>query len=419
MGMLVSLSEFGIIRPSHSAVAATFSEAHISHSSFSHLKQLAFAPGADAMLTYSVRQKNEQIQVKNYVGTIELKDGTQIEILPKTNFDSRQLLLNMLRTLRNTPFKSIGRAHVGSAPQSVKELFIGAFLTEIENIVGQQLGKNYQTQLQNESYLRGKWLINKQLKSGALSRDRFWAETDVFSVDTAANRLLKSCLVFVDQRSTLGSNKKRITRLRHLLDNVPESYNLPRDFKETQRLSRGFERYRVALSWADIFLKNKSFSPFAGIDHNFALLFPMQQLFEDYVTHSLLKNLSNCQVTRQDRRHFLVENHLDQRLFGLRPDVVIETATQTIVVDIKWKTLKARNQAGHYGIEQTDLYQLFAYGKKYAADALYLLYPANPDFVERLPPFSYENQAMFLHVVPYDLAASGAENVRKIFPDLC
>lgn len=55
------------------------------------------------------------LQAQNFVGVIQTKDGTTIEILPKikelSNQDSRQIVLKMLKTLKDSPFK-IGRAHV-------------------------------------------------------------------------------------------------------------------------------------------------------------------------------------------------------------------------------------------------------------------------------------------------------------------
>ena len=53
------------------------------------------------------------ITAKNYVGMIAMKDGTVIEILPKICSDndesgaqSKKILIKMLNTLRNSPFKN-------------------------------------------------------------------------------------------------------------------------------------------------------------------------------------------------------------------------------------------------------------------------------------------------------------------------
>ena len=72
---------------------------------------------------------------------------------------------------------------------------------------------------------------------------------------------------------------------------------------------------------------------------------------------------------------------------------------------MRWKRLNRNDKPGHYGISQPDLYQMYAYGKKYqktgAAPDLYLLYPHNKNFDA---PFKYEYETgLRLTVFPVDL----------------
>ena len=60
----------------------------------------------------------------------------------------------------------------------------------------------------------------------------------------------------------------------------------------------------------------------------------------------------------------------------------------------------------HYGISQSDMYQLYAYGKRYQRSGanhigLYLLYPANQEFQKDLD-FYYE-EGLSLKVRPVNL----------------
>ena len=63
----------------------------------------------------------------------------------------------------------------------------------------------------------------------------------------------------------------------------------------------------------------------------------------------------------------------------------------------------------NYNISQADMYQLYAYGKKYAlnsdsqeAPRLILLYPSNPNFQKSLDNFIYEGD-LTLQVIPFNL----------------
>ena len=59
----------------------------------------------------------------------------------------------------------------------------------------------------------------------------------------------------------------------------------------------------------------------------------------------------------------------------MKPDIVLtHTPTQTVfIMDTKWKLLS--DEKSNYGIAQSDMYQMYAYQKKYSAKNVTLLYP--------------------------------------------
>ena len=83
------------------------------------------------------------IKVKNYVGVIEIKGGTTIEILPKIYLSdgedqeqtTRRLFLKMLRHLRDSPFRVIDQAHLKTSRFPILEIFITSFLTELGTLI--------------------------------------------------------------------------------------------------------------------------------------------------------------------------------------------------------------------------------------------------------------------------------------------
>ena len=75
------------------------------------------------------------------------------------------------------------------------------------------------------------------------------------------------------------------------------------------------------------------------------------------------------------------------------------------MIDCKWKLLNEKDVRKNYGIAQSDMYQLYAYGKKYRdpkCTQLVLLYPKQEFFQEPLPTFDYE-LGLPLVVLPVDL----------------
>ena len=119
-------------------------------------------------------------------------------------------------------------------------------------------------------------------------------------------------------------------------------------------------------------------------------------------------------VTVQESSAHLVDEHVGTPKFKLRPDILIRQNGRTLVLDTKWKKINGRDSgAGNYGIEQSDLYQLYAYGKKYAADDLFLVYPANKAFQQPLSVFGYDATTR-LHVVPFDVTNPPVNEVEKL-----
>ena len=51
-----------------------------------------------------------------------------------------------------------------------------------------------------------------------------------------------------------------------------------------------------------------------------------------------------------------------------------DNAGHTVILDTKWKKL-VDNSRFNYGISQADMYQMYAYSKKYNTEHIVLLYP--------------------------------------------
>jgi 5-methylcytosine-specific restriction enzyme subunit McrC len=148
--------------------------------------------------------------------------------------------------------------------------------------------------------------------------------------------------------------------------------------------------YEQVLLWCKTFLFENSFSPYKGNDVAFALLFDMNLLFESYVGHYLKMNHNDVQL--QDKTHHLACLNGSGK-FQLKPDIVIDNGR--IVADTKWKLLD--EDKTHQGVSQADMYQLFAYGKKYTKSPckkLFLVYPKQVDNESLLEhTYHFENPA--------------------------
>lgn len=334
------------------------------------------------------------LQAQNYVGVIQTKDGTTIEILPKvqevSDEESKNILIKMLKTLRKSPFKNFNMAHLKSSQMPLLEIFISMFLEELTKLVQKGIKSDYIAKEENLTFLKGKLLMGGQIKHNTIHKERFFVQYEEFSADRVENRLIKTTLAYLYEKSKSNKNQQRIREFLFVFDEIEISHTIKTDFSKV-KLNRQMKDYEQVLLWCKTFLLENSFSPYKGHDIAFALLFDMNVLFESYVGHYLRK--IGFDVSLQDRGKYLVERHSK---FALRPDIVIRGKENIIIADTKWKIIKDEKD-----ISQADMYQLFAYGKKYANQKLYLIYPKSTHKQPKLS-YRYEN-GLDLKVYYFDL----------------
>lgn len=342
------------------------------------------------------------LQAQNYVGVIQTKDGTTIEILPKISSvesedESKEILIKMLKTLKKSPFKNFNTANLKSSKLPLLEIFISMFLEELTKLVQKGIKSDYVTKEENLKFLKGKLKIGEQIKQNSIHKERFFVEYQEFSSDRVENRLIKTTLSYLYKKSKSNRNQQRIREFLFVFDEIKPSHDIKTDFSKV-KLNRQMKDYEQVLLWCKTFLLENSFSPYKGDDVAFALLFDMNLLFESYVGDYLKKK--GLDVSLQDKGKHLVE---EPKKFALKPDIVIKHENEIIVADTKWKIIKEEKD-----ISQSDMYQLFAYGKKYKNQQLYLIYPSNGEKELELF-YEYEN-GLNLHVLFFDAEKDFKEN---------
>lgn len=336
--------------------------------------------GADAveLLSLSARRGvGKIITARNYVGLITMADGTAIEILPKissgefSEAETKKIFLEMLKTLRDVTFKDFNVSHLHTQKLSLLEIFIKMFLDEVTILTKQGLKAVYTPVEANERFYKGKMLASQNIKYNLVNKERFFIRYDEFSINRPENRLIKSTLRFLLKATGDGRNRQNASRLLTFFEGADYSASVDADFSKCF-IDRSINHYDKVLSWCRVFLCGNSFTAFSGSEIAFALLFPMERVFESFVAAKFRKHIKNhVNVWTQDSRYSLF--YYPTKSFALRPDIVLSDGNETIVVDTKWKILS--DAMRNYGISHSDMYQMYAYSKKYAAKKIIVLYP--------------------------------------------
>ena len=124
-------------------------------------------------------------------------------------------------------------------------------------------------------------------------------------------------------------NRQLLRSLRQLMEvtEVPLAVNPHADWQRHQ-VDRSMLHYRPVMQWVGLFLFGHGLATFSGRHRNLSLLFPMEQVFEDFVTHSFRryqKRITKCDRTKVRKKPLAVKiddrGTSNQRAFMMKPDI--------------------------------------------------------------------------------------------------
>lgn len=335
-----------------------------------------------------------------WVGVVQVP-GVQIEILPKVDalsdlgevrdpeqarYEVRRNLLYMLSVSGDVPVRNrdVARLALRQAPLSETLAAIFADRLRQELLLGPE--RAYQEHEANLRCFKGKLSIARQALYNAAHRERFYCQYDEFSDDTLMNRIFRaSCRVLLEVTRTPATQDV----LRHcllLLDGVADVEVQGADFARIS-LNRQSQRFEDVLRFCQLLLSGRTPTIEAGGVRTFSLLFDMNKVFERFVVAFLRRyvapRLPGVEVFPQALHH---KRHLMESegagVLRLEPDVLVESPGNRLIVDTKWKLL-APGKRGRGGVGDADLYQLYAYTRRYGCKRSVLLYPFVPGLEPR------------------------------------
>lgn len=365
------------------------------------------------------------LRLGSYVGFLQSPTGETIEILPKIKsteltdvelVKTRSLLRKMLLSALKIKPREGGDADLSRMDSPLHEWIFESFLEELSFLIRRGLRFDYNRIEEENLFLKGQLDSNRQNRQLPHQANRFHIRHDIYSPESIENKLIKTALEY-----TLKSTKVNwalANELNHFLSEITSSRQPILDLPKW-RDDKLMQSYRAIRPWCNLILEGLNPNFQKGSHRGISLLFPMEYLFENYVAQMLKQQLPrDCKLTTQASRKFLSQHQLPhsqqlQNWFMLKPDLLIETRKTTVVLDTKWKLLdsSASTSDQKYGLNQSDFYQLYAYGQKYQQGKgdMILIYPKTNRFSDPLPVFHFDDM-LNLWVVPFDLE-------KESFPD--
>ena len=214
----------------------------------------------------------------------------------------------------------------------------------------------------------------------AAHRERFFCRYDEFTDDTLMNRIFRAAGRILLEVTQSPGTQDVLRQCLLLLDEVDDVEIQESDFARIT-LNRQSGRFEDVLRFCRLILSERTPTIQAGGTKTFSLLFDMNKVFERFIAAFLRRyvigRFPGVQIFPQAAHH---KQHLMEcdgtGVLRLEPDILLrspESGTR-LVMDTKWKVL-APGKRGRGGVADADLYQLYAYTRRYGCKRSVLLYP--------------------------------------------
>jgi 5-methylcytosine-specific restriction enzyme subunit McrC len=255
-------------------------------------------------------------------------------------------------------------------PNSILEAYFEIYLNECEKLIRQGLVKKYRTINNNSTTLKGKLLFSQQVQQNSVHKERFYTRHQIFDRENIFNQILLKALKIIPELSQSPYLKDKVS---NLLISFPELCDIKVTISTFENLvfDRKTIRYKDAIEIAAMLLLNYRPDIISGKNHVLAILFDMNDLWEEYIFRQLSRfKPENFQIRPQSTKIFW-KSDSSNFYKKIRPDITIfdKETGESLIIDTKWKIPENNIPSDN------DLKQMYVYNEYWCGKQAFLVYP--------------------------------------------
>jgi 5-methylcytosine-specific restriction enzyme subunit McrC len=337
------------------------------------------------------------IRAQQFVGTVCI-GNKELQVLPKLlrkreTHEQTQILKNLffiLEYVNQIEGIDSGAQRLGENTGSFIEIYVNIFANRLLRLLLKNPPKFYVTEYENLKCVRGKIALTEHIKQNFVDQSKIFCEFDEFTMNNIFNQTFRFVSNQLLHLTQVGETRKLLTRVIGLLSDIDDrviSYDSIKNLVVPHRA----KDLNAVFSLAKLFLRYLSADVYTGRANSVAVLFDMNELFENFVFHILNRN---CKQLGLSKVHFQKGKRLvhgvreigasdfdNKSLFNTFQDIVLDfDSGKRLVIDTKYKLIG--DKRSHFGIANTDVYQMLAYKELNSNEegaTIALIYPENEE----------------------------------------
>lgn len=303
--------------------------------------------------------------------------------------------------------------------ENVAELCAAILIKGVSSQIKRGLGKEYVTQNESLSSIRGKIDLSVSVKEQSILKKRLVCNYDEFSVNSYMNRIIRTTMDILVRSSIRKDRKKQLCKLLIYFSEV-EPLNRERINWKLQ-FNKNNQTYQMLISVCYLILKGLLQTTSDGSTKLMDFLDEqrMCRLYEKFILEYYRKEHPELK-TNASRIPWNLDNDNDDMLPVMQSDIILEKGDKSLVIDAKYYSHTTQKQYNVNTLHSSNLYQIFTYVKNLDTENTgnvsgMLLYAKTDEIV--LPNNSYKMSGNIISVKTLDLDCDFLE-IRKQLDDI-
>lgn len=224
------------------------------------------------------------------------------------------------------------------------------------------LGRDYISETETLSGLRGKIDITESIKTQTMLRRQMVCTYDEFSVNTYMNRIIKTTMLKLLHADIDKARKKEIRKLLVFFDEVQELD--VHTINWSQQYSRNNQTYRMLVSICYLVLKGLLQTTTYGSTKlmQFVDEQRMCRLYEKFILEYYRKEHPEI-TANASQIPWQMDDDFSDMLPVMQTDIMLSQGAKVLIIDAKYYEHTTQTQYDKHTLHSNNLYQIFTYVK--------------------------------------------------------